>query len=157
VSGKLPEEQLMNTEDGRKPLLVYEHKLRSRYAETDQMGYVYHGRFLEYFEEARTEMIRKAGVSYKKLEEAGVMLPVMHVSVDYRRPVYYDELMTVRVLIYDEPSTRLRTHYEVLSESGKVKLEGKVVLCFVDTATRRPCNPPDFFVSGMKAFMEQRA
>ncbi len=138
----------------REPLLVYEHQLRSRYAETDQMGYVYHGRFLEYFEEARTEMIREAGVSYKALEDAGVMLPVMHVSLDYKRPAFYDELLTIRVKIYDEPATRLFTHYEVVGTDNKVKITGLVVLCFVDFKTRRPCPPPDLFVAGMKSFME---
>lgn len=141
-------------EGEKKPLLVYEHKLRSRYAETDQMGYVYHGRFLEYFEEARTEMIREAGVSYKALEDAGVMLPVMHVSLDYKRPAFYDELLTIRVKIFDEPATRLYTHYEVVGTDAKVKITGLVVLCFVDFKTRRPCPPPDFFVEGMKSFME---
>lgn len=135
------------------PLYVYELKLRSRYAETDKMGYVYHSRYLEYFEQARTEMIREAGISYLSLEEMGVMLPVAHVSVDFKRPVFYDELITIRVLIFDEPSTRLNTWYEVLGEDGKTRLTGHVVLVFVSEETRRPCPPPAAFLEGMKAVM----
>jgi len=140
--------------NSKHPLLTFDHALRSRYAETDKMGYVYHSRFLEYFEVARSEMIRQAGVSYKSLEDAGVMLPVMHAELDYKRPAFYDELLTIRVKLFDEPATRLFTHYEVLSAEGKLKVTGLIVLCFVDIKTRRPCPPPDFFTDGMKKFME---
>jgi len=136
--------------DGNSLLFTYDLKLRSRYSETDQMGYVYHGRMLEYFEQARTEMIRDAGVSYKALEDSGVMLPVSRVEINYKRPVFYDELITVRVKIYDKPSTRLHTYYEVLSESGKVKVTGEVMLVFVDRETRRPCEPPQIFIDGIE-------
>lgn len=68
----------------REPLIEYTHKLRSRYGETDKMGYVYYGRYLEYFEVARTEMIRSFGLSYRELEENGVMLPVIHSELEYK-------------------------------------------------------------------------
>lgn len=141
----------------KEPLYVYELKLRSRYAETDKMGYVYHGRFLEYFEQARTEMIREAGISYLNMEEMGVMLPVAHVSIDYKRPVFYDELITIRVLIFEEPSTRLNTWYEVVGEDGKTRLTAHVVLVFVSEENRRPCPPPAAFTEGMLSLMQEYA
>ncbi|AXJ00774.1 acyl-CoA thioester hydrolase [Cyclonatronum proteinivorum] len=157
MTKKMPDPQLQANPIKSKqvPLYTYELKLRSRYAETDKMGYVYHGRFLEYFEQARTEMIREAGISYLNLEEMGVMLPVAHVSIDYMRPVFYDELITIRVLIFDPPSTRLNTWYEVVGEDGKTRLTAHVVLVFVSEETRRPCPPPAAFLEGMKAVMHK--
>lgn len=136
------------------PLYTYTHPMRTRYAETDQMGYIYHGKFLEYFEVARTEMIRDLGFSYKDLEELGVMLPVINVELNYKRPVFYDELMNIRVSIYDRPDTRLYVYYDVLSADGKTKVEARVVLCFVDQQTRRPCPPPDLFSQRMNAAID---
>ncbi|MFW6347691.1 MAG: acyl-CoA thioesterase [Cyclonatronaceae bacterium] len=139
------------------PLYTYIHEMRTRYAETDQMGYVYHGKFLEYFEVARTEMIRDLGFSYKDLEALGVMLPVMNVELNYKRPVFYDELMRIQVSIYDRPDTRLFVYYDVLSPEGKTKVEGRVVLCFVDQQTRRPCAPPELFRQRMNAAIDAAA
>jgi acyl-CoA thioester hydrolase len=78
------------------PILSFEHRLRSRYSETDKMGYVYYGRYLEYFEEARTEMIRSMGVRYSTMEKDGIMLPVIHSEIDYKHPLYYDEEILIR-------------------------------------------------------------
>src|SRR6056297_145187 len=100
----------------KKPLSSYTHILRSRYGETDQMGYVYYGRYLEYFEESRTEMIRSLGFPYTKLEENGVMLPVIHTEVDYKAPVFYDELMRIKVLLFDIPTVKLETYYHVFTD-----------------------------------------
>ncbi len=141
----------MTKDKAEKPLLyAFDIKLRSRYAETDRMGYVYHGRVLEYFEQARTEMIREAGISYKSLEDSGVMLPVSHVSIDFKRPIFYDELTTIRVKLYEQAGTRLNTYYDILSEDGKIKATGHVVLVFVDFETRKPCDPPEVFTRGIQ-------
>ena len=70
------------------PIHSFEYRLRSRYSETDKMGYVYYGRYLEYFEEARTEMIRSLGMSYDAMEDEGIMLPVVHSEIDYKQPLF---------------------------------------------------------------------
>ena len=85
----------------KEPLIKYSHKLRSRYGETDKMGYVYYGRYLEYFEVARTEMIRSFGFSYRELEDKGVMLPVIHSELEYKQPIHYDVEMEIKVMVYD--------------------------------------------------------
>lgn len=138
-------------QDNSRPLIRYRHALRSRYGETDKMGYVYYGRYLEYFEEARTEMIRDAGLPYSELEEKGYMLPVVHAELDYKQPIFYDELMYIDVLVYEEPGVKLDTRYEVRTENDeKVKISGQVILCFVDVETRRPCRAPQFFLDGLR-------
>jgi acyl-CoA thioester hydrolase len=123
------------------PLLTFEHRMRCRYSETDQMGYVYYGRYLEFFEVARTEMIRSLGLPYAEMERQGVMLPVTHARVDYLKPLIYDEEFVVRVTIHEVPAVRLKTHYEVLGAEG-LSATGYVELCFLDRQSRRPVRAP---------------
>jgi acyl-CoA thioester hydrolase len=110
------------------------------------MGYVYYGRYLEYFEVARTEMIRSLGIPYSRLEEDGFMLPVVHAELDYKAPVHYDELMTIEVSVFDKPMVRLDTFYRVFtSRLEKPHVLGQVTLCFTDSKNRKPCRAPDYF------------
>jgi acyl-CoA thioester hydrolase len=116
------------------------------------MGYVYYGRYLEYFEVARTEMIRSAGFSYRDLEESGIMLPVIHSEIQYKQPVYYDELMDITVHVYDMPSVRLNTYYEIkTNDASKLHTLGRVTLVFTNTETRRPVRAPQSFLDGILA------
>lgn len=136
----------------KEPIYRFTHRLRSRYGETDQMGYVYYGRYLEYFEESRTEMIRSLGFPYTKLEESGIMLPVIHTEVDYKAPVYYDELMKVEVLLFDTPTVRLETYYKVFTDRREQPhILGNVNLCFMKEETRKPCRAPAEFMDSLTA------
>lgn len=133
------------------PIYTYKHRLRSRYSETDQMGYVYYGRYLEYFEVARSEMIRSMGFAYSKLEEQGVMLPVIYSQIAYKSPVFYDEEMTIQVLIYEEPLVKLQTYYKVFTDRRKdPHVLGQVTLCFTDMESRKPRRAPDFFIDTIR-------
>ncbi len=129
------------------PIFHFEHTMRSRYSETDQMGYVYYARYLEYFEVARTEMIRSMGISYRQLEEeAGVMLPVVESHIQYKAPLFYDDQIFIHVYIYEEPSVKLKTYYEIYAaRSDQLHAAGKVMLCFMNEETRRPCRAPQVF------------
>lgn len=134
------------------PIYSYSHKLRSRYGETDQMGYVYYGRYLEYFEVARTEMIRSLGMPYTALEEKGIMLPVVHTEVDYKAPIYYDELMNIKVHLFTVPTVKLETYYEIYTDrSEKPHALGKVTLCFMKEENRKPCRAPENFLDSLSA------
>ncbi|TYP91660.1 acyl-CoA thioester hydrolase [Fodinibius salinus] len=136
----------------KEPIYIYTHTLRSRYGETDQMGYVYYGRYLEYFEESRTEMIRSLGFPYTELEELGVMLPVVHTEVDYKAPVFYDELMQIDVLLFDIPTVRLQTYYKVHTDRREQPhIIGNVDLCFMDEEDRKPCRAPGQFLDQLTA------
>ncbi len=131
----------------KEALLTYKHSLRSRYGETDQMGYVYYGRYLEYFEVARTEMIRSLGVPYSRLEEDDVMLPVIYSQIVYKFPVFYDEEMQIEVLIFRSPLVRLETFYRIHTRrQAKPHTIGQVNLCFTQKSTRKPCKAPDYFL-----------
>ena len=131
----------------KSPLVEFELNLRSRYGETDKMGYVYHGKYLEYFEVARTEMIREYGLSYRAMEDEGIMLPVIRAEVDFRSPVFYDEEMVIKVMVFEKPSVRLETWYQVIiPEREKICVEGRVILCFMNENTRKPCRAPEYFL-----------
>lgn len=135
----------------QEPLFTFEHRLRSRYSETDKMGYVYYGHFLQYFEVARTEMIRSLGVSYAELEAGGIMLPVVTAELHYKAPVFYDEEISIFVDIFDVPNLRFNTYYRVIAtESGQLKTLGKVVLVFMDEKTRKPTRGPLTFIQAIE-------
>lgn len=132
----------------KKPIYRYSHTLRSRYSETDKMGYVYYGHYLTYFEAARTEMIRSLGISYRELEENGYMLPVVESTIKYKAPLFYDDLITIDVCLFEQPGVKLKTWYEIFTKrQEKPHAIGKVILCFVDTERRRPCSAPDVFMN----------
>jgi len=135
----------------KKPIIEYTHTLRSRYSETDRMGYVYYGRYLEYFESARTELIRSCGFTYREMEESGVMLPVIHSEIEYKTPILYDEEIHIKVAVFDVPNVRLQTFYEVRSgNSDAIHALGEVTLVFVDSGTRRPKRAQEKFLQGLQ-------
>lgn len=136
-------------------MIEHETRLRVRYSETDQMGYVYYGQYLTYLEVARTELIRSLGMPYSELERAhGVMLPVREARLLYRRPVRYDEEIVMRTRIAEKPERRVKFETQILNGSGEVLTEGWVELVFVSAATMRPCRPPEAFMELMNRHWE---
>jgi acyl-CoA thioester hydrolase len=128
-------------------MLKHSHALRVRYAETDQMGYAYYGRYAEYFEVARAELVRQLGTPYCEMEaQHGVMLPVRELWVEYHKAARYDELITVHTEIRAWPTVRLEFHHKVVNEAGQQLCLGRVVLVFVDARTMRPTRPPRYFL-----------
>ena len=94
-------------------MLEHEIKLRVRYSETDQMGYVYYGNYAQYFEVARVEALRSLGITYKELEEEGILLPVLEFTIRYIKPAYYDDQLTIKVRIPVLPKARIFFEYEL--------------------------------------------
>ena len=135
-------------------MFVHEEKVRVRYAETDQMGYVYYGNYATYYEVARTEMLRKTGFSYKELEEMGVMMPVLEMNINYHQPAKYDDLLTIRVIIKEKPSVRIKFDYEVYNEQGVLLNTGMTQLVFVDMKRNRPCRAPEVFMKKMEPYFD---
>jgi acyl-CoA thioester hydrolase len=120
------------------------------------MGYVYHGRYLEYFEAARTEMVREMGITYREMEENGVMLPVIHATLRFFNPVFYDEVIFVDVILQEEPGVRLKTAYEVFTERqpDKPHVSGEVHLCFMDMEKRKPIRAPEHILEAFRSFIK---
>ncbi len=123
--------------------------IRVRYAETDQMGYVYYGRYPEYFEVARVEAIRELGMSYKMLEEQGYMLPVAKLEIKYMKPIVYDEKIELRSSVRLVGKSFIRFETEVFKENKELATTGIVTLCFVDSVSRKPVEHPQELVSNL--------
>lgn len=117
-------------------------QIRVRYAETDRMGYVYYGNYAQYFEVARVEMLRELGFSYKLLEDKGVMLPVADYHIQYKRPAYYDDMLTIEASIVELPTARLQFAYRTLNDKGELLNQAETTLVFVDRNSGRPCRVP---------------
>lgn len=108
------------------------------------MGVVYHAHYVDYFEHARTEMLRERGLAYRTLEEAGVMMPVVDLAVQYKRPAHYDDVLAIRVLVKEPPSSRIKIEYEVRRHGeDQILVTGHVTLCFIDRERRRPIAAPE--------------
>lgn len=133
-------------------MFVFDHQIRVRYAETDQMGYVYYGNYAAFYEIARTEMLRSTGISYKELEEMGVMLPVTEMKTKYLKPGKYDDLITIRVTIRQKPAVRIIFEYELFNEGGELLNQGETTLVFVNMEKNRPCMPPQVFLDKMSKY-----
>jgi len=116
------------------------------------MGYVYYGNYATYYEVARTEMLRSTGISYKELEEMGVMLPVIELSCKFNKPAKYDDLVTINTYIREKPGIRIKFEYELFNESGELLNTGSTQLVFVDMVKNRPCKPPQIFIDKMAPF-----
>lgn len=120
-----------------------ETTLRVRYGETDQMGYAYYGFYAMYYEVARVESLRQLGMTYKQLEETGVIMPVLENRSKYFAPARYDDLLRIVTTIHEKPGVRIRFAYEIFNESGKLINEGETLLVFINKATNKPCRPPE--------------
>ncbi|KRO58522.1 MAG: thioesterase [Cryomorphaceae bacterium BACL7 MAG-120910-bin2] len=132
-------------------MLVTTWKTRIRYAETDQMGYCYYGNYPVFFEMGRVEALRSIGIRYRDLEEQGVMLPVAHLEISYKKPVRYDEEITIETTIPEYPSgTRLPFDYKIFNESGELTTTGRAVLVFALTESGRPCAAPAGVLEALK-------
>lgn len=124
-------------------MLYNETQVRVRYAETDQMSYVYYGNYATYYEVGRVELIRSLGLTYKLMEESGVMMPVLENWTKYLKPAKYDDLLTIKVTVREKPTARIKFEYEIFNEQGVLLNIGYTSLVFIDTKTLRPCSPPE--------------
>ena len=122
---------------------THEIKTRIRYAETDQMGVVYHGNYVQFIEMGRTEWLRTLGISYKEMEAAGVMLPVISIQINYKKSAYYDDVLTVKTTLKKLPSVKIEFDYEIYNEKDEVITQGNTVLGFINMKTNRPMKCPE--------------
>lgn len=111
--------------------MVFEIPIRVRYFETDAMGVVHHAFYLTYFEEARVEALRRLGASYRIMEEEGFFLVITRVELNYKRPAYFEDQLSVRMRIERMTTVRIDHVYQILRD-GVVLVEGKTTLACVD-------------------------
>ena len=121
--------------------------IRVRYGETDQMGVVYHGNYATYFEVARTEWLRNLGVTYKDLENNGIMLPVISLSFNFVKSAKYDDLLTISVFLKKRPLVKIEFDYEIYNQNKEKISKGNSVLAFIDMKTNKPIKCPDYILN----------
>ncbi|EGV42374.1 acyl-CoA thioesterase [Bizionia argentinensis JUB59] len=126
--------------------------IRVRYGETDQMGVVHHGNYALYLEMGRTEWMRKIGISYNEMEKNGVMLPVISMSLNYKKPAHYDDVIQVKTRLKKTPSVRIEFDYEITNSEGHILATAHTVLVFVDMSSKRPVKCPDYVMELLESF-----
>lgn len=132
-----------------------ETKVRVRYGETDQMGYLYYGHYALYFEVGRTDAIRALGVTYKEMEDAGILMPVAEMNVKYIRPALYDDLITIKTTLTELPDNhKIRFHSEMYNEEGTLLNKGLTTLVFFDKQEQKTTDIPHMLHDKLKPFFD---
>ena len=121
-------------------------EIRTRYGETDQMGVIYYGIYPQDLEVARVEWLRSLGISYKELEALGVMLPVVSLQINYKRPARYDELLSITLTLREKPTSKITFDYQIFNEEKQLLAEANTTLVFVNKETFKPIKCPDFIL-----------
>jgi len=122
---------------------IHETKIRIRYGETDQMGVVYHGNYAQFLEVARVEWLRSVDISYKKMEDDGVMLPVVNLNINFKKPAVYDELISVKTKLRKKPGLKITIDQEIYNEKDILITTSEITLVFVNMESKRPMMCPD--------------
>ncbi|MBT8298712.1 MAG: acyl-CoA thioesterase [Maribacter sp.] len=123
---------------------------RARYGETDQMGVVYHGNYPQYLEMGRVEWLRTLGISYKEMEDNGIILPVISIQLNYKKSAVYDDLLTVRTILRKRPQVRIEFDYEIYNEEGELLAEANTILAFMDAEKNKPIRCPEYILEKLK-------
>ena len=135
-------------------MYTHQTKIRVRYGETDQMGYMYYGNYAEFYEVGRVEMLRSLGMTYRSMEEDGIMMPVLEMRSRYLKPALYDEEITIKTILDKMPGVKIHFRYEFYNESNEFIHEGETTLAFINMKKNRPCLPSDEFQNHLKEFFE---
>lgn len=131
-------------------MIVSRTEIRVRYADTDQMKMVYYGKFFEYFEQGRSDLLRQIGLPYSRIESMGFLLPVAEARAKYLRPARYDDLLAVSTILKEVPAARVTIHYELHeTHRGDMLATGTTVHSFIDAKTGRVTRAPSFFTEAV--------
>ena len=119
------------------------------------MQFVYNGKYLEYFEVGRTELLRSSNLTYKKVEGKGFQLPLIEAHLKYVSAAYYDDILIVEALLKEIPKLKMRLDYKISrKENNELVTEGYTEHVFINKETRKPVRPPEFFINAIKKYYE---
>ncbi len=132
-------------------MLKHSTEIRVRYADTDQMQFVYNGKYLEYFEVGRTEMLRHYKLPYHFIENQGFQLPLLEAYVKYLCPAYYDDILRIKSYVKEMPLFKIHIDYLITKNEGKeIVTEGFTKHVFINKNTKKAVRPPEFFIEAIK-------
>lgn len=137
-------------------MLEFTTTLRIRYSEVDPSGFVYNSHYATFYEVGRTASIRQMGLSYKEIEERGIVMPLIYQNMRFYSPAFYDDLLTIKVIIKEMPKARITFFYEIYNEAGKKLNTGENALAFIDKKTHRLLRAPSWFVDLCQKEVERR-
>jgi len=135
-------------------MFEFTSKIRVRYGETDQMGYMYYGNYAEFYEVGRVEMLRSLGMTYSAMEASGIMMPVLELKCKYLKPALYDEEISVKVIMDKMPGIKIHFRYELYNPANELINTGETLLAFINMNTNRPCFPSEEFINKLKPFFQ---
>jgi acyl-CoA thioester hydrolase len=136
-------------------MLKHYTEVRVRYADTDQMKFAYNGKYFEYFEVGRTEMMREVGLPYEIIEKSGFFMPVIETKIHYFTPAFYDELLVIETRVEELPAVKVHIDHIIKAKDRNVVIcEGYVELAFLDGKTNRPTRAPKLFLDAVKKYYE---
>lgn len=133
-------------------MIKAETTVRVRYGETDQMGFVYYGVYAQYYEVGRVEAIRSLGFSYKDMEQRGILMPVINLTINYKKPALYDDEVRIVTTVREMPSVTIQFEYECYNQKNELLNTGSVTLVFIDKAKNKPTKVPDWFMEKFNQF-----
>ncbi len=136
-------------------MVISKNEIRIRYDEVDKMGYVYHGNYAKYYHISRTELLRKIGISDKVLENHNILLPVIEMNIKYKKPIFYDDIVTIKTSLHKIPTAKMIFHHEVHNHNNEVVNQADSVVAFVDINTRKPMVAPQFIVDKIKSYIRK--
>ncbi|WKB81442.1 thioesterase family protein [Cellulophaga lytica] len=125
-----------------------------RYGETDQMGVVYHGNYAQYLELGRLSWLKDLDVSYKKMEETGVILPVISLQINFKKSALYDDTLTVVTKLKKKPSVKIEFDYEIYNENDELLVTANTVLAFLNKETKKPIKCPEYVLKKIDEFYD---
>jgi len=120
--------------------------VKVRYAETDQMGVVYHGNYAQYLELARIEWLDALGVSYKNMEEQGVMLPVYNINITFKKSAVFDDEIRVETTLRKIPTARIIFDYKIFNKQDDLLTIASTELVFINKKSNRPMRCPSYIL-----------
>ena len=131
-------------------------KIRVRYADTDKMQFVYNGKYLEYFEVGRTELLRSLDLPYSEIEKEGHQLPLIEAGLKYKNPAHYDDVLLIEASLDEIYSAKVHIKYKVLrEEDNKLICEGFTTHMFISTESKRPTKPPKIYIDTLSKFFHR--
>ncbi len=137
-------------------MLSYKTIIRVRYADTDKMEFVYNGKYLEYFEVGRTELLRSVGLPYSHLEKQGYQLPLIQAHVNYKNAAHYDDLLEIESVLNEIRSAKVHIDYIIrIKDSQTVIATGYTDHMFIKADTKKPTRPPKIYIDALLPFFEK--
>jgi len=131
-------------------LKKFSTRVRIRYSETDQMGVVYHGNYAQFFELGRTEWMRSLGITYKDMENSGIMMPVISLNCIFKKSALYDDVLTIHVSLKKKPMAKIEFDYLIKNQDDELICTGNTSLAFIDMEKNKPTRCPNYLLESLR-------